>query len=86
MTKKRSIFGFMFHMTSLWQVNGIGNLSRSGVTAMVKSTGHIIVTSITVEMNLHNLDQSSYVSSFTSDMIFVTSITSSACVKSSAFG
>merc|ERR1719397_286681 len=40
----------MFHMTSLWQVNGIGNLSRSGVTAMVKSTGHIIVTSITVEM------------------------------------
>ena len=50
MTKKSSIFGFMFHMTSLWQVNGIGNLSRSGVTAMVKSTGHIIVTSITVEM------------------------------------
>jgi len=65
MTKQRSIFGFMFHMTNLWQVNGNGNLSRSDVTAMVKSTGHIIVTSVTVEMNLHNLDQSSSVSSFT---------------------
>ena len=65
MTEKRSIFGFMSHMTNLWQVNGNGNLSRSEVTAMVKSTGHIIVTSITVEMNLHNLDQSSSVSSFT---------------------
>ena len=38
MTKKRSLFGFMFHMASLWQVNGNGNLARSYVTAMVKST------------------------------------------------
>merc|ERR1719397_1914724 len=45
----------MFHMTNLWQVNGIGNLSRSGVTAMVKSTGHIIVshccTNVPVELH-----------------------------------
>lgn len=40
----QSLFGYMFHMTIIWQVCGNVSFSNEDLMAMVKSTAHIVIS------------------------------------------